>query len=174
MKDELTYWRDLAVALYEEHRKQAENLKYAAGMRDEDVIDEEVRSEMECTFGLSEEEDAILLSAAPEHAYGAYVNSNTPKLHQYIVSFEVPAAHGRVTVKARDEDEAEKYVDDTICVSDFDTYMCDTTNVVEDLEMDGDSTCIEITDVEDDGEYEEDQKGGKDNGIVLSQDRWRC
>lgn len=96
------------------------------------------------------------VNAEFDEAYEAYVENNKPKLHQYVVSFEFPAVYGTVMVKAKDEDEAEEYVQGNLEVSDVDLYMYDKSDVLCDPEID--ESCryadIEVTDVEEDGEYD--------------------
>lgn len=156
MKDELQYWRDLAVAVYEEYRCELEEKKKYCGEKNENIIDEMIKREMECKFGISEEEDTALLTTKPEDAYEAYRSANM--LHVYHVSFRVPSYTGSICIKAESEDDAEEYVRANMTWNEPSVDMCDDADVTDGPEIDGyyGDEEIEIDDVYDDGEYEED------------------
>lgn len=92
-------------------------------------------------------------------AYDAFVEKceNEEKEHNFEVSFSVSAS-GRVTVRAKDEYDAQEYVENNIEVEDngdgVNVYMCDDECVTEDIELDNSSWSLD--DVSDEGEVEDD------------------
>lgn len=75
MKNELEYWRDLAIKAFNHDRICMEQIKELLGESDEEITDEEIREEAERDFDISEEEYSYLLTTTPEKAYEIYTEA---------------------------------------------------------------------------------------------------
>lgn len=156
MKTEVEYWRDMASKAVMALRTAYEG---AFGMfdSDEESIDRKARDKMMSELEIEDvEEYEELLANDPSGAYGIYL-ANEEREHNFEVSFSVNAS-GRVTVRAKTEDDAEEYVENNLEVEDnsdgVNVYMCDDGYVTEDIEVDNSSWSID--DVYDNGEVEDD------------------
>ena len=154
MKTELKYWQDVAMRMlcaYHDQRKEVWAMT-TAGM---DIVE---HADADCcnVANLTVAEVDAITNGNFEEAYQEYCENNPP-LHEYTVSYELPPLTGTVRVKALREDEAEEYVISKIYADGVNVCMSDEENMLGAPELD--SICdygnATVSDVEDDGEYEE-------------------
>lgn len=112
-------------------------------------------------FEIDDDEFDHFICGDFDGAYNSYIEENTPKLHDYAVSFSVPEISGNVHVKAESEEKAQEYVEANIIhnISRHDFDMCEDDDVINGIELEGETygfDDIRVDDVEDYGPYEED------------------
>jgi hypothetical protein len=147
------YFSNLAVTAITELVELDKKVKNFAGASD---VDCSVHADIQDWFGVNGDESTDIYNVRLNDAYDAYVESCEEKEHNFEVSFSVSAS-GRVTVRAKDEYDAQEYVENNIEVEDngdgVNVYMCDDECVTEDIELDNSSWSLD--DVTDEGEVED-------------------
>ena len=148
------YFKAIAEAFIEQYKTLS--LAVSKLTQDEEEAQRSVSDEINEIYPCHGDEQMYLYDAKLDEAYQEYVEQNEPE-HEFAVSFSISAT-GCVTVIAKDEDEAEDYINNCMSVDcNGDTAMVnlDTDKVVGDVNLDDWSGVWDLRDITDEGEVEE-------------------